>query len=111
MAVPWVLTGVPSVTRPNYVNEVRLIAANKHPMYLPSELRRANINPWAQNSLSYLVSRYYQYPALVGSVRSCREGNYACARSRCSVMAGIGVFKYIARKVIDLFRAGNTGQN
>ena len=73
-------------------------------MYLPSELRRANINPWAQNSLSYLVSRYYQYPALVGSVRSCREGNYACARSRCSVMAGIGVFKYIARKSMSISR-------
>ena len=58
MVAPWVLTGVPSVTQPNYVNEVRLIAANKHPMYLPSELRRANINPWAQNSLS---SDFYKW--------------------------------------------------
>ncbi|WP_139272384.1 RHS repeat domain-containing protein, partial [Pseudomonas versuta] len=37
---------------PYYVNEVRLIAADKHPMYLPSELRRANIDPWTQKSLS-----------------------------------------------------------
>ena len=43
---------------PYYVNEVRLIAANKHPMYLPSELRRANINPWPQKSLT---SEFYAW--------------------------------------------------
>ena len=43
---------------PYYVNEVRLIAANKHPMYLPSELRRANINPWTQKSLT---SEFYAW--------------------------------------------------